>query len=124
MMGRVRIIAVLLFAASCGSDDEKSSNQAVCDRANAKAAECGVAFGGLCDSPCVAQCVIDAQCAEFREMPPNPFYICQANCRGVSDPFFCKNGTQFLPKSEVCNGDFQCRDGSDEENCTDPPDAG
>ena len=64
------------------------------------------------------------QCDEIRGSPPNPFYVCQANCQGVSDPFFCKNGRQFLPKSEVCNGAFQCQDGSDEEGCTNQPDGG
>jgi hypothetical protein len=119
MMGRVWIVLVLLCAVSCGSDDEKSDNEKLCDQGNAKARECGVGIGGLCDSPCVVQCVINAQCDEIRGRPPNPFFVCQASCQGVTDPFFCENGHQFLPKSEVCNGAFQCLDGSDERNCAD-----
>jgi hypothetical protein len=119
MMGRIWWVPVLLLAAACGSEDEKSESEKPCDQGKAKAAECGGRLAsGVCDSPCVLQCVVDATCDDLRGTPPNPFFVCQAVCQGVSDPFFCKNGRQVLPKSGVCDGRFQCDDGSDEENCT------
>jgi hypothetical protein len=114
------MVLVLLCAVSCGSDDEKSDSEKLCDQGNAKAAECGARLAaGMCDKPCLLECLIAATCEEIAGTPPNPFFVCQARCEGVADPFFCKNGRQFLPKSQVCNMRIQCDDGSDEENCTD-----
>jgi len=119
MMGRIWWVPVLLLAASCGSDDEQSDSEKRCDQGKAKAAECGGALAsGVCASPCLLECVIGAQCDELRGTPPNPFYVCQAACQNVPDPFFCKNGRQFMPKSQVCDDRPDCDDGSDEENCT------
>ena len=120
MMGRVWIVLVILCAVSCGSDDEKSDNENLCDRGHAKAAECRAMLRpGVCDSPCFVQCLVNATCEEIAGDPPNPFFVCQANCQGVADPFFCRNNRQFLPRSQVCNMRIQCDDGSDEENCAD-----
>ena len=119
MVRRIWWLPVLFMAVSCGSDDEKSDSDKLCDQGKAKAAECGGRLNeSLCGSPCLVQCVIDATCEEARGTPPNPFYVCQAACQGISDPFFCRDGRQVLSKSGVCNGRFECDDRSDEENCT------
>ena len=44
--------------------------------------------------------------------------MCIAICSGAKpDDFICKDGTEFLDKSGVCNGRVQCSDGSDEADC-------
>src|SRR5215208_676261 len=101
MTSSLWLLPMLLWAASCGSDDEKSDSEKLCEQGTSKATECGVGIPGMCDSNCLVQCVLDAQCEEIRGTPANPFYVCQASCKGISDPFFCKNGRQFLPRSEV-----------------------
>jgi hypothetical protein len=121
---RTWVVAIcsVLVVGGCGNDDVGPTEaEKACQELEAKLQKCGLTSGGTCNSqePCVVKCALNAECAQISQRPPTGSYLdCIAVCSGAGpDDFICKDGTQFVRKPGVCDGQFHCRDGSDEENC-------
>jgi hypothetical protein len=126
-MGKWAAMVVFVFLwAGCGSSDSgPSEGEKACQELQAKLQQCGLT--AICDTnePCSARCAINADCTEIVQKPiDGPYMKCIAACSGAHpDDFICKDGKRVVRKEGVCDGQFQCLDGSDEANCG-PKDAG
>ena len=113
------LLAALLSA--CGGDDEPSDGEQACKELRAKLAECGFTTQATCNErePCAVRCGVMAECSQLMAgTPSGSFASCIAVCSGAQpDDFICADGRAYLKKEGVCDGQFQCLDGSDEANC-------
>lgn len=122
----------LVGVVGCGSSDSGTgANGApvqVCTDAASKLTSCGFkATQNACDSKssvlmlCEAKCIANAQCADISALTTkNELTICNAQCQGAGpDDFICDDVTGYVGKGGVCDGKFQCQDGSDEKHCAD-----
>ena len=114
----------LWLASGCGGDDPPSEGEKACQELEAKLDECMLTPQGtqvVCneDAPCAVHCAVMAECSQLAAGAPSGTYgSCVAACSGAApDDFICANGRQFVKKQGVCDGQFQCLDGSDEANC-------
>jgi len=110
----------------CGGDDESgSSSDKLCKEVDAKVAECNVTFGsGSCQADsalekCLAQCVVDSPCASLTDdSAESAFVRCGFACQGATaDWFICADGQRAIEPRGICDGNFDCGDGSDEASC-------
>jgi hypothetical protein len=123
----------MLVALGCGSDGPSEGEKA-CDDFAAKLAQCHLTNTAKCNTsePCAVKCGLMADCRQLVErVPTGSFLACIGACSGAGpDDFLCKDGTRFVAKLGLCDGRFQCLDGSDEMNCKaqdaggDPVDSG
>lgn len=62
-----------------------------------------------------------ADCNQLVQTQPVGTYLdCIASCSGAGpDDFVCADGRQFVRMAGVCDGQYQCLDGSDEVGCSD-----
>ena len=115
---RFSVLSIVL-ATACSGKDQPSSGESACQDLQAKLAECHLQ--AACDSnqPCAAECAAKADCADLTASVPSGSYLaCLALCSGAGpDDFVCKDAKSFVNKAAVCNGQYECRDGSDEANC-------
>lgn len=109
---------------ACGNSDTTSSTsegEKACQDLQAKAAQCGLMLAGACNTnaPCAAECQAQASCDELKSGTPSDSLVrCIAMCEGAGpDDFICKDGKAYVKKAGVCDGHYQCDDGSDEANC-------
>ena len=120
-MGKwVATVAFVFLSAGCGSTDSgPTEGEKACQELQTKLQQCGLT--AICDTnePCSARCAIDADCNEIVQKPVDgPYMKCIAACSGAQpDDFICKDGKRAVRKEGVCDGQFQCLDGSDEANC-------
>ena len=118
---RRALTMALLLACACGGEDEPTEGEQACDELEDKLAECRLTTNGTCneDQPCVVRCAIDADCAQLTMSPPTGSYLaCVAGCSGAGpDDFICMDGRGFVAKTGMCDGLYQCMDGSDEADC-------
>jgi hypothetical protein len=116
----VTVPFVFLWA-GCGSSDNPgpSEGEKACQELQTKLQGCGLS--AVCDpsDPCPVHCAIDADCNEIIQKPTTGAYMqCVAACAGgMPGDFICKDGKRVVKKIGVCNGQYDCQDGSDEENC-------
>jgi len=111
----------------CGGDDEGSGGSALCKQVDAKLDECSVTFGsGECSAKgereeCLAQCIVDSPCESLTDdSATSSFVQCTLACQGAGpDWFTCADGSGAVEPAGVCNGRFECGDGSDEASCGD-----
>jgi hypothetical protein len=115
---RFSVLSLALVTA-CSGKDEPTSGERACRDLQAKLSECLLL--AACDSnqPCAAECAAHAECADLTASVPSGSYLaCLAVCSGAGpDDFVCKDAKGFVHQSAVCNGQYECRDGSDEANC-------
>jgi hypothetical protein len=113
-------IVVVVALVGCGGDD-KSAGEKACDKLEEKAAECHLTTGKCnTNNTCAVECAVAADCAALTKMPEGSLLECLAACSGTtSDDFICKDGSGYVAKLGVCDGRYQCPDGSDEANCGD-----
>jgi len=129
---RIWTLIPLVTALACGSDGGSGGGQSAGEKAckdfEAKLTQCQLVASGTCDTnePCVAECAAKADCTQLTENPPTGSYLsCVAACSGAGpDDFICKDGKAFVKKAGVCDGQFQCLDGSDEAGCSKDAGAG
>jgi hypothetical protein len=120
MRAWIQIGLLLVVALAACGEDEKSEGEKACDDFKDKLAECRLMTAGQCNTsqPCVVRCGVNAPCNELAPQPSGGLLQCIAACSGAKpDDFVCKDGRQFVAKTGVCDGMFQCLDGSDEANC-------
>jgi len=115
-------VGLALVWGGCGSSDSApSEGDKACQDFEAKLAQCNIQAQGVCNSsqPCTVKCAAEADCNQILESPPTGSHLaCLGECTGVgADAFACKDGKKIVARAGVCNGDFNCLDGSDEENC-------
>jgi len=120
----VRFAVVLAAAAMLRCSEEgQSADGSICERAEEKLAECGLSYqeGTGCQSTpdCVWMCAFDATCEELENTPPESEYVrCATECSEASaEDFVCADGRGSVIPAAVCDGEEQCRDGSDEAEC-------
>lgn len=106
---------------ACGGTDSPSEGEKACDDFAAKLAQCHLTTTSTCNAsqPCAVKCGVMADCSQLTQpVPSGSFLACIGVCSGAGpDDFVCKDGRRFVAKAGVCDGQFQCLDGSDEVNC-------
>lgn len=116
---------------NCG-EGEESEGEKVCDKLEAKLAECNLTYepGLQCKADdsleiCLLNCLIGASCKAVKDQKSDIELVrCNARCSGAGpDDFICADGKAFVLSAAVCDGMYQCLDGSDEADC-DAADAG
>jgi hypothetical protein len=125
---RILTIPVLALLLACGGSDTPSEGDMACKELAAKLAECHLTTRGVCNTgePCGVRCAAMATCSQLTDAKASGSYLsCIRACSGAGpDDFVCADQRQFLNKSGVCDGRFQCLDGSDEADCGASGDAG
>jgi hypothetical protein len=114
----------LVTLANCGGGGGEGAGNASCRSKLQAYADCGVWEGGTANchnSPetqydnCIASCVNSMTCALIEDWvcfdDPNN---CILNCENQA--FACEDG-DFVDSADQCDGEIDCDDGSDEENC-------
>jgi len=122
------LISLVLWAA-CGGDDKPTEGEKACDALEAKLDECRLTTTAKCNTeqPCAVRCAAAAECAQLTAAQPSGSLLqCIAGCSGAGPgDFVCADGRKFTSQAAVCDGQFQCLDGSDEADCaTSGADAG
>jgi len=107
---------------ACGSSDSgPSEGDKACQDLQAKYQQCQLTPAGACDPSdvCAVRCMANASCAELQSPSPMGSYqACIAACSGAGpNDVFCADGKTPVPKTQICDGQRQCPDGSDETGC-------
>ncbi len=120
-----------------GIQDEADAE--TCNRAAQRLVTCNVysATGGLCDpgdtddlddeAVCAQRCVLAASCESLNDFicalasermasADDPFLKCVRECV-EADKVACASGGETYQSDERCDGEPECRDGSDEADC-------
>lgn len=118
-MALKKILSAAIVVAACACNSQSAGEKA-CQDLSAKLAQCGLTLPAdtACNEgqPCLVECAVNASCAELAARSPTGSYLfCLAECGG---DFVCADGTHFIKKTAVCDGQPQCPDGSDELHCS------
>lgn len=125
---RIFTLIPLLLTLACGGSDSPSEGEKACDDLAAKLEQCRLTMPGTCNTgePCGVRCAVMADCSQLTASSPSGSYLaCIGVCSGAGpDDFMCEDGKRFIGKAGLCDGQFQCLDGSDEVACGATNDAG
>jgi hypothetical protein len=114
--GTVVARIALTVLASCAEDD--------CVDRMIEVKDCGLEYRdpNICDTAagaCLVACHEHVGCAVIRSLldgaePPDSLTRCTAQC---VEPFRCDDGATTIDARWQCDGEADCRDGSDEADC-------